>query len=184
MEGYSCADLAFSFNFATVSDGGPTNGYEYVTSASSQSGTNPTKFEYIVVSDLLSATAFYGAQCGDFSSSNLVGFIAGSQLKQNVFDHEQGNILSHWTEYRDAQNDPNNNIGAVLEAATAPPGSSGSSFAQNAGSAALNRIAQAASNEPCFGSVNRDSSQSCETCGAINFIPYQPCNGQSVPHCQ
>lgn len=183
-EGYSCADQAFSFNFSTISDGGPNHGYEYVTSASSQDGARQTKFEFIVVSDLLSQTSFYNSQCGDFSSSNLAGFIAGSQLKQNVFDHEQGAILSHWTEYRDAQNVPTNNIGSVLEAATASPGSIGSSFAQNAGNAALNRISQAVDGEPCLGSVNRNSSQSCANCGTINFSPYQGCIGQPVPHCQ
>lgn len=183
-EGYSCADLAFSFNFSTISDNGPNQGYEYVTSASDQSGTNPTKYEYIVVSDALSATTFYNAQCGDFSSSNAAGFIAGSQLKQNIFNHEQGSTLSHWTEYRDAQNNSNNNIGVVLEAATAPPGSTGNSFAQNGGNAALSRIGQAVAVEPCGGLVNKDSSQSCKVCGGINYSPYQACNGTPVPYCQ
>ena len=81
-EGYSGADLAFSFNYATVNDNGPNNGYEYVTSASDVSGSSPTQFQYIVVSDLLTATTFYNAQCGNFSSSNTTGFfIAGSRLK-------------------------------------------------------------------------------------------------------
>jgi hypothetical protein len=142
------------------------------------------QFQYIVVSDVLSATPFYNAQCGNFSNSNTSGFIAGAQLKQNVFDHEQGAVLSHWTEYRDAQNTSSNNIGTVLESSTAPPGSTGSSFAQNAGNAALNRIAQAVSAEPCGGVVNKDSSQSCASCGNINYSPYQTCTGQPVPFCQ
>ena len=183
MEGYSCADLAYSYTFATVNDNGPNNGYEYVTSASDAYGGKPTQVQFIVVSDLLSATTFYNAQCGNYSSSNSSGFIAGSQLKQNVFDHEQGSVLSHWTEYRDAQNNSSNNIGVVLESTTAPPPSSGNSFAQNAGDAAKQRIAQAVSGEPCGGTVNKDSSQSCATCGAINYSPYQSCNGQPVPYC-
>lgn len=77
-EGHACADLAYSFNFATVSDEGPNKGYEYVTSASDQSapgqpGNHPTKFEYIVLSDLLTATTFYNAQCGDFFKLELRG---------------------------------------------------------------------------------------------------------------
>ena len=119
-EGYSCADMAYSFNFATVNDNGPNNGYEYVTSASDASGSSPTQFQFIVVTDLLSATTFYNAQCGNFSSSKSAGFIAGSQLKQNVFDHEQGSVFSHWTEYVSAQNSSSNNIGTVLESTTAP----------------------------------------------------------------
>ncbi|HMH13151.1 MAG TPA: hypothetical protein VK578_08595 [Edaphobacter sp.] len=182
-EGYYCADLAFSFNFATVSDNGPNNGYEYVTSASAASGSNPTKFNYIVVSDLLSGSTFYNAQCGNYSSSNPSGFIAGSQLKQNVFDHEGGAVLSHWTEYVAAQNNSSNNVGTVLEATTAPPGSTGNSFAQNAGNAALTRITQASEAEPCGGTVNHDSSQSCASCGAINFSPYASCTGQPVAYC-
>jgi hypothetical protein len=182
-EGFSCADLAYSFNFATVSDGGPNNGYEYVTSVSASSGSSATQFQYIVVSDLLSASPFYNAQCGTFSSSNSSGFIAGSQLKQDVFDHESGSVLSHWTEYVSAQNNSANNIGTVLESTTAPPGSTGNSFATSAGNAALNRIAQAVTVEPCGGVVTKDSSQSCALCGNINFSPYTSCSGSPVPYC-
>ena len=133
-EGFSCADLAYSFNFATISDNGPNDGYEYVTSASDSSGGLPTKFEYVVVSDLLSvSTSFYTHQCGTYSSANTSGFIAGSQLKQNVLDHEQGSVFSHWTEYRDAQNNSSNNIGSAVEAAVGVPGSSGKSFATTFG---------------------------------------------------
>src|SRR5262249_40919535 len=107
-----------------------------------------------------------------------------SQLKQNIFNHEQGSTLSHWTEYRDAQNNSSNNIGVALESATAPPGSTGNSFAQNAGSAALNRIKQAEAVEPCGGLVTKDTSQACKACGTVNYSPYQACNGQPVPHCQ
>ncbi len=134
-------------------------------------------------SDLLGGTTFYNAQCGNYSSSNSGGFIAGSQLKQNVFDHEGGSVFSHWSEYRDAQNNPSNNIGTVLETTTAPPGSTGATFAQNAANAAAQRIGQAVSNEPCGGYVNNDSSQGCATCGNINYSPYQACTGQPVPYC-
>ncbi len=182
-EGYSCADMAYSFNFSTVNDSGPNNGYEYVTSASNVNGSNPTQFQFIVVTDLLSATTFYNAQCGNYSSSNSSGFIAGSQLKQNVFDHEQGSVLSHWTEYTTAQNSSGNNIGTVLESTTAPPGSTGNTFAQTAGNAALSRIEQAVAVEPCGGLVDKDSSQACALCGAFNYSPYQSCSGQPVPYC-
>lgn len=65
------------------------------------------------------------------------------------------------------------------------PGSTGSSFAKTAGDAALARIAQAVAFEPCGGLVNKDSSQACKTCGAVNYIPYQSCGtAQPVPFCQ
>jgi hypothetical protein len=181
--GYYCADLAFSFGYATVSDSGPNMGYEYVTSVSDINGSNPTKFNYIVVSDLLSGTTFYNAQCGNYSSSNSSGFIAGSQLKQNVVDHEGGAVKSHWTEYVAAQNLSSNNVGTRLEATIAPPGSTGSSFGVDAGNAAETPIAVASKSEPCGGYVNQDSSQSCASCGAINFSPYASCTGQPVAYC-
>jgi hypothetical protein len=165
-EGGSCPDLAFSFQTsAAISDNGPNNGYQYVTSVSDSSGGQPTQFQYIVVTDLLSPTTFYNAQCGNYSSNNSAGFIAGSQLKQNVFDHEQGSVFSHWTEYRDAQNNSNNNIGTVLEAMTAPPNTSQSTFKNNltsAGQTAINNILTAVANEPCNRDPTKDSSQSCD----------------------
>ena len=176
IKGASCADLAFSFGDVAISDNGPNNGYRYVTSVSSSNGGQPTQFPYIVVSDLLSSTTFYSAQCGNYSSSNLSGFIAGAQLKQNVFDHEQGSVYSHWTEYRDVQNSPTNNIGTVLEAMTGIPGSSQSTFEgqlTNAGQNANSNIVTAADNEPCGNDPTKDSSQSCASCGAINYSPYQ-----------
>jgi hypothetical protein len=186
-EGASCADLAFSFQTsAAISDNGPNNGYQYVTSVSDSNGSQPTQFPYIVVSDLLSPTTFYNAQCGNYSGTNSAGFIAGSQLKQNVFDHEQGSVLSHWTEYRDAQNNSSNNIGTVLEAMTAPPNTSQSTFKNNltsAGQTAINNILTAVANEPCNGDPTEDSSQSCARCGAVNYSPYHTCGGQPVPYC-
>lgn len=191
-EGFSCADLAFSFSPPTlINDGGPNNGYQYVTSVFDTHGNSPTKFEYIVVTDLLnSASTFYTSQCGDFSSGNSGGFIAGSQLKQNVFDHEQGTVLSHWTQYRDAQNNSANNIGTVLEAIIAVPGVPTAMYSQtltDAGFGAMNRIRQPINdknNEPCGGFVNYDSSQSCKYCGTINFTG-SSCGGiTSVPYCQ
>lgn len=182
-EGYSCADLAYSFNSATISDGGPNNGYQYVTSASDADGSNPTKYEYIVVSDLLGATTFYNSQCGTYSTSDISGFIAGSQLKQNTFNHESGAVLSHWTEYRDTQN--SNNIGIALEAAIGPPGSSGTAFATTPANAAENAIGQATQGEPCGADVRKNSSQSCGFCGAINFSPYTSCgSSQPAAYCQ
>ncbi len=188
-EGASCADLAFSFtSSAPIADNGPNNGYQYVTSVSSTSGSQATQFQYIVVSDLLSATTFYNAQCGTYSSSNSSGFIAGSQLKQNVLDHEQGSVLSHWTEYVNAQNNSGNNVGTVLEAAVGAPGTSQSGYQTsltNDGRTAVNNILTAVAVEPCNGSLNDDSSQSCVYCGTINSSPYQSCGtSQPVAHCQ
>jgi hypothetical protein len=134
---------------------------------------------------LNTSSDFYTHQCGTFSASNASGFISGSQLSQNIFNHEEGSILSHWTEYRDAQNNSSNNIGTVLEATVGPPGATDATFAQTAGDQALDRIGQAMTAEPCSGSVNNNSNQSCAFCGAINFSPYQSCgNSQPVSHCQ
>jgi hypothetical protein len=189
VEGASCANLTFSFQSSVpISDNGPNNGYQYVTSVSSTNAGQPTQFQYIVVSDLLSATTFYNAQCGTYSSTNSSGFIAGSQLKQNVLDHEQGPVLSHWTEYVSAQNNSSNNIGTVLEAMVGAPGVSQTDYDNqltNAGKGAINAILAAVAGEPCGGLPNEDSSQSCALCGAINYSPYQSCGtSQPIPYCQ
>ncbi len=192
VKGFSCADLAFDFTTAVpISDNGPNNGYQYISTVSSTSQgnpPNPTKYEFIVVSSVLSATTFYNAQCGTYSTANQAGFIAGSQLKQNIFDHEQGSVFSHWTEYRDAQNNVANNIGTQLEPLVAAPGTSQAAFittATNTASSARDRIKAAGAVEPCDGIPEKDSSQSCKFCGTINYIPYVSCgNSQPVPYCQ
>jgi hypothetical protein len=187
--GASCPDLTFSFVAAApISDNGPNNGYQYASSVSSTNESGqPTQFQYIIVSDLLSATTFYNKQCGTYSSSNSSGFIAGSQLKQNVLDHEAGSVLSHWTEYVNAQNNSSNNIGTVLEANIGTPGTSQSAYAlalTNAGTNATNSILTAVAAEPCNDLPNDDSSQSCKYCGSINYSPYTSCgNSQPVPYC-
>ncbi|MCI0356141.1 MAG: hypothetical protein L0099_14050, partial [Acidobacteria bacterium] len=84
-EGWYCPDLAFKGTAAQVTDGGLNHGYWYPSSVTDSpllfSTVVPTKFEYIVVSDLLDPTStFYTSQCGTFSASNPSGFIAGSQL--------------------------------------------------------------------------------------------------------
>ncbi len=187
VKGASCPDQAFSYVDSAVSDGGPNNGYLYVVSASNANGSTLTKYEFVVVSDILNiSSTFYKHQCGTYSATNSSGFIAGSQLNQNVVDHEQGNIFSHWTEYRDAQNNPNYNIGTILEAKTAPPGTAQTTFENSlnsAGTNAITTIYNAGNIEPCGGNPSQDSSQSCANCGGINYSPYQSCTGTPIPYC-
>ncbi|HKW17787.1 MAG TPA: hypothetical protein VJO35_09790 [Terriglobales bacterium] len=188
VEGASCANQAFGFTTTQVSDNGPNNGYQYVSTVSNSDGTSPTQFPFIVVTDLLSTSTFYNAQCGTYASTNTSGLIAGSQLNQDVFDHEQGSVLSHWTEYRDAQNDNGNNVGTAMDNTVGAPGTGTSAYndaVSNAAKAAISRILTAGENEPCGGSPNKDSSQSCAFCGNINYSPYQSCgNATPTPHCQ
>ncbi len=187
-KGASCYDGAFSYSPSAPISGGPNSGYQYVTSVSPDaSQTQPTKYEFIVLPDVLSATTFYKAQCGNYSSSNASGFIAGSQLSQNIFDHEQGSVLSHYSQYVSAQNNTANNVGDVLESTVATPGTSSATFTKtlnDTATAAINRIDAAAAPEPCNDQPERDSSQSCFFCGAINYSPYKSCAGTPVPHCQ
>jgi hypothetical protein len=137
---------------------------------------------------LLSATTFYKAQCGNYSSSNSTGFIAGSQLDQNVFDHESGSVLSHWTEYVSAQNNSSNNIGTILEAMVGTPGTLSAAYQKaltDSGNGAIGSIQAAVAVAPCKGNVNYDSSQACGYCGSINFSPYTSCGtSQPGPYCQ
>jgi hypothetical protein len=193
-KGASCPDLAFGFTDAKVQDSGPNNGYWYVATARDSTGTCPgtscvpTKYEYAVVSDLLSPTTFYSAQCGTYSATNTSGLIAAVQLKQNAFDHEQGPVLSHWTEYVSTQNNSANNVGIVLESTTGAPSLSQSAFDQTAtsvGNSAVGRIVAGGAPEPCSDKLEEDSSQACKFCGAINYSPYQSCGSATpVAYCQ
>ncbi len=178
--GFYCLDQAFGFNFLGITDNGPNNGYGYVTTVTNQSGTTPTAFRYIVVSDLRDpSTSFYKAQCGNYNpQTNPSGFISGAQLNTNTHDHEGGSVLSHWTNYSASQSVSANNIGLVMESQIAIPGVTADQFTtqvRNAEAGAASTINSATATEPCGGDVRNDSSQACKFFGAINFLN-QACN--------
>ena len=87
-------------------------------------------------------------------------------------DAQAGSVLSHWTQYRDAQNDPANNLGIVLKSNLGIPSISRDQYAEardNAGTQATNRMLTATAPEACGDDPTKDSSQSCASCGSINY---------------
>lgn len=169
--------LRYSFQFNTVSDGGPNGGFWYVTSASdSTPGAVPpaTTFAWTITPQLDDPNSdFYKAQCGSG------GFISGAQLQANTAAHESGTLNSHYSRYLAAQNDPANNVGTGLEAVVGPPTDGMAGFqsrAESEGNARQSRIIAAAQQEPCGASdVTKD--ESCVSYGNVNYPPYQACGG-------
>jgi hypothetical protein len=176
--GLSIACLRYSYQFNTVTDGGPNGGFWYVTAASdSASGETPTAttFAWTLSQQLDDPNSdFYKAQCGSG------GFISGAQLKANTVNHESGTVTanSHYSQYLAAQNNPANNVGTGLEAVVGPPSDGENGFRSRVASEAsarLSRIKTATEQEPCGGDVTRD--ENCEFKGSVNYPPYQACGG-------
>jgi hypothetical protein len=173
--GAFCLAQYFSLNTAAVGDGGPNNGYSYVTSISSSSGSSTTSYFYVISPDLEnSSSTFYKAQCGNYNSqTNPNGFISGANLLTDTTRHESGIVQSHYENYVVVQNTSTNNLGTVAEHMTGLE--SGQALATSVTSA-LNQnvqtITSATQVEPC--SVQQDAS--CNFQGFINFQPYQSCN--------
>jgi hypothetical protein len=173
--GAFCLAQYFSLNTSAVSDGGPNNGYSYVTSVSSSSGSSTTSYFYVISPDLQNASStFYKAQCGNYNSqTNPNGFISGANLLTDTTRHESGAVQSHYQNYVVAQSSSTNNLGTVAESMT---GLESGQVLANSVTGALNQnvqtITSATQVEPC--GVQEDAS--CNFQGFINFQPYQSCN--------
>lgn len=174
--GKYCLVQYYTFNPATVGDGGPNNGYSYVTSITNSQGASTTGYYWVISPDLENTTSsFYQAQCGNYNPATNTGFISGANLATNTIRHESDPaVQSHYAEYKTAQNAPSNNLGSVAEVQVAPP-SGASAFVQNTKdilNARWTAILTATQMEPC--GVNYDAN--CIFQGGTNFPPYQlPC---------
>lgn len=147
----------------------PNQGYSYVASPPSDNST----YYWVITEQLWDNEGdFYKAQCG----SN--GFISGSALRANAVHHESDpGSRSHYHQYVEAQNDPDNNIGRASEAIVAAPGQDMDALfvaVWNEKKAAI-FAAMAEETQACDGYVNRDHSSNCQTLGSINFSPYEEC---------
>ena len=173
--GMFCLAQYFSFNTAQISDNGPNNGYSYVTSISSKDASNNyTAYFYVISPDLENtSSAFYKAQCGNYSSTAQTGFISGSNLLTDAIRHESGTVQSHYQQYVVAQDNSANNLGTVAEATT---GLEAAQTLANGLTTTLtgdrNTILSATQVQPC--GVQYDAS--CNFQGCINFSPYHSCS--------
>jgi hypothetical protein len=179
--GEFCLNQAFTVHTATIGDGGPNNGYSYVTSvgnsATVQGVTQTRGYFYVISPDLQnSSSAFYKAQCGNYNAqTNPNGYISGTNLLADATRHESGTVKSHYENYLVAQNNSANNLGAAAEGLT---GLTDFSTLADSATPILNHDAQtittATQAEPC-GTSNVSYDSSCVFQGYINFQPYQAC---------
>ena len=163
----ACVKAAWTYSPPLV-DGGPNQGFAYVTSVQ-----DSTVFAWTTTPQIDNSTSdLYRAQCGRD------GWIGGAQLRSNTISHERGLLNSHYSRYVAAQNSPANNVGAGLEAMVAPPGETSPAFGtrvQTEFDQRSARIVAAAQQEPCGASdVTKD--ENCTPHGAVNYSPYTPCS--------
>lgn len=100
-------------------------------------------------------------------------------LRENTIHHESANVRnSHYHQYVQAQNDPNNNLAMAAEGFVKPAAIGEEAFRNTLEQlliAKASAILVATQVEPCQGHVNRNHQGNCELQGYVNFPPYQPC---------
>jgi len=84
--GAYCNTDGAAFNTATVNDGGPNNGYQYLTSVTAGSTNLTWGYYYVISPDLQnSSSAFSLAQCGNYNAqSNPNGYITQPNLANKL----------------------------------------------------------------------------------------------------
>jgi hypothetical protein len=177
--GLFCLQQVYSFNSQSINDGGPNQGYKYITSISNSNGNTSTASYYVVSPDAADPNStFSKAQCGNYNAStNPNGFISQLHLITNIIRHESGNMNSHYAQYVAAQNNSANNLGTVAEQIVGLPSDTNfSTTANDVLNPKLSLIGSSAqSPEPC--SANYDGSVTpCVYQGGVNYIPYVACN--------
>jgi hypothetical protein len=106
--GYFTAELGGLFNPVKLDGDGPNQGLSYVTWV--KHGEDPlVHFSYEIAPDVESGTTFYSKQCGQG------GFILGSVLRSNTYEHESGTQKGHYQQYRDRLADPAVNYAIYAE---------------------------------------------------------------------
>jgi hypothetical protein len=177
--GLFCLQQPYSFTFQQINDGGPNQGYRYITSVSNSLAGTSTAYYYVVSPDSADpGSEFSRAQYGNYDkNTNPGGFISQANLIKNIIRHESGNANSHYAQYVAGQNDPANNLGTVGEQIVGLL--SDTDFKKqvdNILSAKRTLIGSRALHpEPC--SANYDGSITpCVFQGYVNYIPYVPLN--------
>ena len=175
--GEYCDELGYVVSTSTVTDGGPNNGYRYVTSVTAGNSTVPWAYDYVISPDLKnSSSAFSLAQCGNYNAqSNPNGYISQPNLLANTIRHESGTVQSHYAQYLTAVNNSSYNPGAIGEQQVGSPSTPVNTFVGNVNTAmnngASNIISNTKSPEPCGPNYNA----SCTFQGYTNFSPYALC---------
>ena len=135
-------------------------------------------FSYEIAPDLEQGTTFYSKQCGQG------GFILGSVLLSNTYEHESGTQKGHYQQYRDKLADPAVNYAKYAEPQWGPVSwtlQTFEEFVQGGFNSRRTTLHNAAGVQACNADVRYDP-----TCtpgdpnqgfrGNINYPPYQaPC---------
>lgn len=108
--GHSCAVVYLRPTPATI-DGGPNDGYSYLTSIS-----DAGEYSWVISNDIDNPqSTFYKAQCGNYNFLSNSGFISGANLDADDQRHEGGLINSHYAEYSFAYSSSAYNPGSVMQ---------------------------------------------------------------------
>jgi hypothetical protein len=148
--GNFCAIVNFSFNANIVNDGGPNNGFKYVSSVSPTNSGVAGGYFYVISPDLQNASSTFSlAQCGNYNAqSNPKGYITQANLLANTIRHESGSVASHYANYVAAIGNSSDNPGTVGEMQIGPPSLASPTFitdVTNAMQTAANAVGTAVS---------------------------------------
>ena len=171
--GHSCLSLG-PVNYVTNTvAGGPNAVYKYNSSA----GSNTSLYQWERVPDLdNTGSLFYTKQTGTYNAStNPGGCISGASLAAQTQRHEIGSVQGHWGFYKNAQHNPSNNYGTIIESKVGPPSQSTTEF-QNELNAALNNARTNISNAYLVEPYGVDRDQHGIFLGWVNYPPaYNNC---------
>ncbi len=169
--GYFTGELGglLPINGAVKLDGDtPNKGLNYVTEV--QHAEDPlVHFSYEIAPDLEQGTTFDSKQCGQG------GFILGSVLRSNAYEHESGTQKGHYQQYRDKLADPTVNYAKYAEPRWGAVNQTLQAF-RNMVQLELNNRRTTLNNAANFEACNEDvrHDPTCAFRGNINYPPYQP----------
>ena len=167
----------YSFTAGQISDGGPNQGFKYVTEvkdSNDRQNEGPTEFVYVIAPWLEDPNSEpYGAQCGTYNKdTNPNGFISGAKLLENTTLHESGKVKnSHYNNYVVSQDKPENNLGVggeKLHAGPNVPMTDFTNLVRTELDARRLRIYNDTAVEPC-GDSNASNDGNCVYQGRINY---------------
>ena len=127
-------------------------------------------FKYEITPHLEQGTQFYNAQCGHS------GYISGTVLRANGYEHESGTQKGHYQQYRDKLEDPAVNFAKYAEPRIGSVAQNYQAFADaivNAFATRKGQLHTAAGIEACNQDFSLDAT--CTFRGIKNFFPYQSC---------
>jgi hypothetical protein len=168
-KGYAAWYLGGLLTGAVKLDGDtPNKGLNYVTEV--KHVEDPlVHFSYEIAPDLESGTTFYSKQCGQG------GFILGSVLLANAYEHESGTQKGHYQQYVDKLAEPAVNYAKHGEQRWGPVSQTLQAFESMVQAEFNDRrttLHNAAAVQACNADVSYDPT--CTFRGNINYPPYQP----------